>query len=144
MHCASGVLAFITFYALARSYFAAKHTAEVLPSILFALFASLAVAVLWEIIEFTYDSLFLTNAQKFIPTDENLFNGGNSGLDLNGSDSEIASFYRNPDGYKFALKDTMMDCVVCFIGSLASVAATAVINTRFPYAFENGFAIIKK
>jgi hypothetical protein len=57
--------------------------------------------------------------QKFIPADP-FFNGGDSSKPLNGSDQEIANFYRFPKGYAFALRDTMEDIICHFSAALLS------------------------
>jgi hypothetical protein len=78
---------------------------------------SLAVGFLWEIYEFSFDTLFGTDMQKTIPEGV-FFNGGNSFADLHGTDSELAAFFRSSAGYRYAIADTMSDLVECFLGSL--------------------------
>ena len=91
--------------------------------VLFGIFFALACGVLWEFAEFTIDSIFGTNMQKFMPESYPYFNGGNSFIPLNGSDAEIAEFFRYPSGYKFALKDTMEDIVCNISGVLLGLSA---------------------
>ena len=59
----------------------------------------------------------LGGMQKTIPEGV-FFNGGNSFADLQGSDAELASFFRSAKGYRYAIFDTMGDLVDCFLGSL--------------------------
>ncbi|MDE5715633.1 MAG: hypothetical protein K2I42_05820 [Anaeroplasmataceae bacterium] len=89
---------------------------------------SFSLAVLWEIYEFSADCLFGTNMQKSIPELDYLFNGGNSSAPLLGSDEAIANFFRKPDGYRYALMDTMGDFVCCFIGNVVYVIVTIICN----------------
>jgi hypothetical protein len=106
-----------------------------LTSIAVAVAVSLAFSLLWELIEFTLDSAFGTNMQKFIPQDSALFNGGAGNAPLNGTDAEIAAFFRSPEGYKYALRDTMSDIAVCFAGTALFTAAAAVKNRADRKAF---------
>lgn len=82
-----------------------------------AFLISLAIGFLWEIYEFSFDTFFGTDMQKTIPEGV-FFNGGNSFADLNGSDAELAAFFRSSEGYRYAITDTMGDLVDCFLGSL--------------------------
>lgn len=82
-----------------------------------AFLISLAVGFLWEIYEFSFDTFFGTDMQKTIPEGV-FFNGGNNFANLNGSDEELASFFRSAKGYRYAIADTMGDLVDCFLGSL--------------------------
>lgn len=89
---------------------------------------SFSLAVLWELYEFSADCLFGTNMQKSIPELDYLFNGGNSSANLLGSDEAIANFFRKPEGYRYALMDTMGDFVCCFIGNVVYVIITIICN----------------
>jgi hypothetical protein len=82
-----------------------------------AFLLSLAVGFLWEIYEFSFDTFFGTDMQKTIPEGV-LFNGGNSFAVLNGSDADLAAFFRSAQGYRYAITDTMNDLVDCLLGSL--------------------------
>ena len=55
--------------------------------------------------------------QKFIPMVDGLFNGGAGREPLLGTDEQIAAFFRRPEGYKYALMDTMYDLVVDLVGA---------------------------
>jgi hypothetical protein len=92
---------------------------------------SLAVAVLWEVYEFSFDTFFGTDMQKTIP-EGSLFNGGNSFADLLGNDAEIANFFRSSSGYRYALMDTMGDLLECVGGSLLFQIALFPLRKRHP------------
>lgn len=101
---------------------------------------TLAVGVTWEVLEFTIDSLFGTNMQKFIPEWLPLWNGGSAFKSLAGTDAEIAGFFREPKGYKYALMDTMQDLICDFIGGLGGMIICNVIykdNNEFFYKLMN-------
>lgn len=87
---------------------------------------SLAIALLWEGYEFTADSLFGTNMQKFMPETGALFNGGDTFAPLNGTDEEIAAFYRT--GYRYALLDTMSDMLECLGGNVAFAILASILH----------------
>lgn len=95
-----------------------KQKSSVMVIATFAFAFGLMCGMLWEAIEFSLDSLFGTNMQKFIPENEELWNGGNSFEDLNGTDEDLANFFRTPEGYKFALMDTMTDTMCDFVGGI--------------------------
>lgn len=104
-------------------------------SVLLGVVIALGVAALWEMIEFTYDLIFGTNMQKIIPPE--LFNGGDSFADLNGTDQQIADFFRKPEGYKYALMDSMWDMLVAFLTSLVFAVIMIIIKAVKKDAFEN-------
>lgn len=143
LHLVSGVLTFVSFYAMARSYFAAKgYDGGFAPSFAFAITASLAIGCVWETIEFTIDSLFGTNMQKFIP--EQFFNGGNAFAPLEGAADEIASFYRMPEGYRFALLDSMFDCVNCIAGTALGAVVVGIVASKNRKFLERAFVRIPR
>lgn len=78
----------------------------------------MAVGAVWEVIEFTIDSIFGTNMQKLMVESSNIFNGGNTFENINGTDAEIATLFRTPKGYRYALLDTMEDIVVDTLGAI--------------------------
>ena len=82
-----------------------------------AIFSSLGFAVIWEVTEFTIDSLFNTNMQKFIPPEFLPHNTGSVEA-LDATDSAIVDYYRQPSGYRYALMDTMEDHIAFLSGSL--------------------------
>ena len=79
---------------------------------------ALACGFVWELIEFSLDSIFGLNMQRFIPEEIVLYNGGNSFENLKGTDFEIANYFRIPSGYRYALLDTMYDLFVDLIGAI--------------------------
>lgn len=95
----------------------------------------LALAFIWEIYEFSMDSLFGLNMQKIIPEVEGIFNGGNTSAPLLGTNEQIAEFFRSPEGYRYALMDTLIDLTVCFIGALIFI----VFGTIYAHFKENAF-----
>lgn len=97
---------------------------------------SLSIGLLWEIYEFTSDSLWGTDMQKTIPEGD-LFNGGNTFAVLAGDDATIAAFFRSPKGYRYALQDTMSDLVECFFGSTLFEILCWPLEKRHPN-FEKG------
>jgi hypothetical protein len=95
MHFLSGVWVSYLAYAFLYAWMGEDHLSHRRAYLAFGAFtASLAVAVLWEVYEFSFDSFFGTDMQKTIP-EGSLFNGGNSFADLSGSESDIASFFRS-------------------------------------------------
>lgn len=103
---------------------------------LFAFCFAVTVGTVWEIYEFINDAVGGANMQKFIPEFPPFFNGGNSNLPLNGTDEEIAAFFRTPEGYKFALLDTMEDLIVDAIGALIVSIVGYVLLKRKSSRFE--------
>jgi hypothetical protein len=101
-----------------------------------SLLTSFSVAFLWEIYEYTADSLFGLNMQKAIPENA-LFNGGSIWDALKGSDEEIAAFFRFPSGYLYALTDTMSDMLDCFAGTLLFEIAGSFLRHKKPFIFAN-------
>ncbi len=85
--------------------------------LLFSTLFSFAIGFIWEFLEYCCDCIAGTNMQKFIPEVDSIFNGGNSFIPLNGTNEEIATFFRQPSGYRYALKDTMSDIIDCIIGT---------------------------
>lgn len=104
-------------------------------SVLLGVVIALGVAALWEMIEFVYDLIFHTNMQKIIPPE--LFNGGDSSAELSGTDQQIAEFFRKPEGYKYALMDSMWDMLVAFIVSIVFAVIMIIIKAVKKDAFEN-------
>lgn len=117
----------------------------------------MAVGATWELIEFTIDSLFGTNMQKFIPEVKELWNTGDAFKILKGTNAEIATFFREPKGYKYALMDTMEDLICDFVGgALGMIVCCAIYkdNQEFfyhlmnsknhPYEFKDDIKVISK
>ena len=97
---------------------------------LFSFCFAVTTGALWEIIEFAIDSVLKVNMQKFIPELPSLFNGGDSGAPLQGTDAEIAEFFRSPAGYRYALLDTMEDIIVDCVGALV-MAVSGYLLLKF-------------
>ena len=129
LHTLSSVLIFFGFFGIARSFFFSKNYAgEFAASLVFAIAATFALALLWELAEFTIDSLMGTNMQRFVPKE--FYNGGNSFSELGGTAEEIAAFYASPSGYKFALMDTMLDCICCLSGTIFGMSIAIIVNRK--------------
>lgn len=77
---------------------------------------------MWEIYEFGVDSLFGINMQKYIPLDfyDALFENETIGMSV----EEIASFYSTPEGYRYALMDTMGDILIDVGGAVVGTIAS--------------------
>lgn len=119
LHFSSGILfAFVGAYLLDAVFRTSsiKHRNAVL--IVGGSLICLSVGFIWEIFEFSMDSIFGLNMQKAIPEIDGIFNGGNTFEELMGSNALIAEFYRSPEGYRYALMDTMEDLTVCLLGVL--------------------------
>lgn len=133
-----GISGFIALYLSYGFVYAAlkngtgKHKFAV--SVLLGVIVALGVAALWEMIEFTYDLMFGTNMQKLTPPQ--FYNGGNTFADLPGTDEEIAAYFRKPEGYKYALMDSMWDMLVAFLASIAFAVIMFVIKAVKKDAFE--------
>lgn len=119
-----------------------NHKNEVLVTVL-SIFLSLGIIPLWEIIEFTNDSLFGTNMQKIMPEDGVLFNGGFTNQNLSGTDEEIANFYRTPEGYSYALKDTMTDILMATGGTALFLIFLLIVKRFKKDAFTNDVVFLK-
>ncbi len=102
---------------------------------------SLSVALLWEVFEYTTDSLLGGNAQRVIP--EMFNNGNNTKLPLEGNMEEIYNFYLQPEGYRYALEDTMTDIIVCLGGTVLSSAMVLII-AKTSSANEMNYLIYKE
>lgn len=129
LHLISGIWIPLVIFSFLQGYFINtnfKH--KTLFSLIFSFTCSLAIALLWEVYEFTMDQIFHTNMQKFIPENNNIFNGGVSNLPLNGTENELAEFFKTPNGYKYALLDTMYDMIMCLIGSSIFFITTIIIK----------------
>lgn len=129
LHGLSGVGITLFAYSLCASWIKDKEDIKnkTAITIIFALLASCSIAMIWELYEHTIDMIAGTNMQKIMP--ENfLFNGGDTHAVLNGSVEEIASFYQNPEGYSYALQDTMGDMTIALIGSILFIAISQIVN----------------
>ena len=82
---------------------------------------SLSAAIIWEIFEYAVDTFGGLNMQKSIPGIEGIFNRGSTALPLDGSGVVIAEFFRYPEGYRYALMDTIGDILCCFFGNLVFI-----------------------
>ncbi len=127
MHSISGVLLFFFGLSLASYHFDRGGKPNKFGLLLFACMFAFGVAALWEVAEFTTDSLFHADSQRYIPENE-LYNGGDGSKPLNGTPEEIAEFYSRPEGYRYALMDTMTD-VICGCAGCA-VGLVIVISLR--------------
>lgn len=85
-------------------------------SFLFGFFLALGCQMLWELYEFTVDSIAGTDMQKYVP-DEFVNQRDPDTWMLTASDEEIAEYYRDISGYRFALMDTMGDVIADIVGS---------------------------
>lgn len=130
LHVLSGFwISFVAFFILLNLTKAWTPEHRKIVCIAVSIMVSLSVAFLWEVYEFTFDTLFGTNMQKFIPEADGLFNGGGSKDFLTATDESIAAFYRTPQGYRFALMDTMKDMICCILGTaMASVGMVAIFK----------------
>lgn len=136
LHFSSGILfAFVGAYLLDAVFKSStiQHRNTVL--IIGGSLICLSVGFIWEIFEFSMDSIFGLNMQKAIPEIDGIFNGGNTFEELMGSNTLIAEFYRSPEGYRYALMDTMEDLTVCLLGVLL-FGFIAFLIVRFK---ENAF-----
>lgn len=100
-------------------------------SLFAAIAVSLAIGMIWEVLEFSIDSAFGTNMQKFMPKDARFFNGGLTHDIINGTEEEIAAFFRTPEGYKYALMDTMTDILYCLAGTAFFIILCAVTAKKY-------------
>lgn len=128
LHTMSGVM--ISWIGYSLCYYLIKDSNlknKAMISIIVAVIFSLAFSVLWEFYEYTVDSIFGLNMQKTIPGDV-LFNGGGTNNPLLGTDEEIAAFYRDPSGYRYALFDTMTDMLLNALGTLVTTIIFIILN----------------
>lgn len=145
LHFTSGFgIAFIAYcFFIGYTKDSLTHKNEVLVTVL-SIFLSLGIIPLWEIVEFTSDSLFGTNMQKIMPENNTLFNGGFTNQNLNGTDEEIANFYKTPEGYSYALKDTMTDILMATGGTLLFLTFLLIVKRFKKDAFTNDVVFLKK
>lgn len=107
-----------------------KGTHQVLLALVFAFFFSVAFQAVWELYEFTYDSIVGTNMQKYIPEEFYQMLDENGVLQM--SDEQIADFFRQFSGYHFALEDTMYDIVADILGGLTGCLSCSVVFHFYP------------
>lgn len=124
-HVMSAAMLFLFGTALAGVFF--KDNPTKTGVIVFGFLFALAAGFLWELAEFTIDSVFGSNMQCFIPEND-LWNGGSSFDNLNGTLEEIGSFFLTPEGYRYALMDTMFDVVADTCGAGAGAAVLACLS----------------
>ncbi len=102
-----------------------KGSHQLFFSLMFGFFFAVAIEAMWEVYEFSFDSLCGTNMQKYIP-DEFI-----SCVDEKGnytcSDEEIAAFYATKEGHHFAIMDTMYDIICDTCGSLTGIIICGLI-----------------
>lgn len=139
LHYISGILfALIGSYLLSAIYKKDSISHKRVTLIIGGILISFSIGLMWEIYEFTFDSLFGTNMQKIIPEVDGLFNGGDSTSILNGSNDLIADFFKTPEGYKYALMDTMEDIVCCFTGGLTYLIIALFLTHKKESPFVQG------
>lgn len=97
--------------------------------VIFAVLSSLGCAAIWEVIEFSIDSIFETNMQKVVPAEFLVDNTGSVGA-LEASDQELADYYRQPSGYRYAVMDTMEDHISYMSGAMLWVLIYTVGKNR--------------
>lgn len=142
LHTISGIWVPLIAICLAKSLLAKKNVSSFAYALVFAVVFSLAIAAFWEIYEFTFDLMLGTNMQKSIPP---LFNANDSiHSDLIGDVEEIGEFFTSPEGYRFALMDTMTDMCLCLLGTVIFALSAALVNKFNKTAFDNGFKKVAK
>ena len=102
-----------------------KSRTKIILSVVFALFFSVACEAMWEICEFTCDSLMGTNMQKYIPDYMYDLVGTDGTLGLTAD--EIVAFFSTQEGYTYALQDTMFDIITDVGGGIFGCLATALV-----------------
>lgn len=151
LHAISGAMTFYVAFGFGQMFLRTSTGKHKFGAALFIGFlGSMAVASIWEILEFGTDMVFGTDMQKFIP--QNGIGGTDSFQDLIGTNEEIAEFFRHPEGYHFALMDTMMDMIYCLGGTTLFMIVMLVVKRLKNNAFENSviynknfrFGFIKK
>ena len=146
LHVFSGLFFTILGYILFRIF--TRHNKikhKVLLGVMFGIFCSLAVSVIWEVYEFTCDSIGGLNMQKILPEDVDWFNGGNTKEILDQTYwEEILEFYSSPTGYRYALMDTMEDFIGCCIGTGVTAVFIAVVAHFNPDAFEDSIKLVRR
>ena len=126
-----GTMMFSMFgYSIAKYFLKKSNNGnhQLLFSLIFGFFFAIAIEAMWEIYEFSFDTIFGTNMQKYIP-DEFLDCINESG-DYTCSISEIGEFYKTKEGHQYAAIDTMYDIVCDTLGSLCGVL---ICNLVFKY-----------
>lgn len=127
MHVMSGAMLFFYGTAIGGALFCKDGQIDK-KTVVFGLLFALAAGLVWEIAEFSIDSIFGSDMQRFMP--EIFDNGGNGFAPLEGTIEEIGEFYRNPAGYKFALADTMQDALCDLFGALVGVLSAVFLKQK--------------
>lgn len=122
-HVFSGVMLFFYGTALSGVFFKDDNKLAV---VVFGVLFALAAGLLWEIAEFTIDTVFGSEMQKCIP--DAFRNGGDIFKELNGTVEEIGQFYQKPSGYRYALMDTMFDIIADTAGAVLSAVALIFVK----------------
>lgn len=138
LHFTSGFgVAFLGYCVVANLIKNNSATHKVAICVIASIAISFSVGFIWEIFEFSMDNIFGTDMQKSITEYGDLYNGGSILANLNGTDEEIADYFRTPEGYRFALMDTMGDLVNCFIGTALFQFTALFIRIKHAHAFDN-------
>jgi hypothetical protein len=134
--------AFLTFGAF-YSVHAPRGISQTAIYLLGSIAISISISAVWEVMEYGADMLFGTNMLKAIP-ENHLFNGGSTKDLLLGTDTEIAEFYRSPNGYMYAVVDTMMDLICAIGGAMAFSIIYLLTGKRHPLLYKETFVKVDK
>jgi hypothetical protein len=95
-------------------------------ALVFGFFFAMGTEALWELYEFTVDTLGGTDMQKYIP---DAFEGciDSQTLEYTCSDQQIADYYKTWIGHHYALVDTMNDIISDVCGALLGTLGCAVV-----------------
>lgn len=112
-------------YSLAKFFLRETNSGshQLLFSLIFGFFFAIGTEAIWELYEFTVDSLCGTNMQKYIP--DEFYSAIGSDRSLEADSSAVAAFYSSPEGYRYALMDTMYDILADIGGGTLGILLCA-------------------
>ncbi len=118
-----------------------KSRSKIIMSLVFAFFFAVALESMWEIYEFTMDSLTGTNMQKYLPGA--FYDSITADGTLSLTADEIIAFFSTEEGYTYALQDTMLDIITDVGGGLFGCLA-AYLVFRFKPEWQDKVLFIKE
>ncbi|MFA6830595.1 MAG: hypothetical protein WCR67_07865 [Bacilli bacterium] len=114
-------------FAIAAFFLEGKNLKyQVVYSLVFAFFFAIAMEAIWELYEYTVDSLCGTDMQKYIPDQ---FVGCIDSLtgEVTCSDEQILEFYKTQAGMHYGVTDTMGDVIADILGAVGGMALCALV-----------------
>lgn len=105
-------------------------THQLLFAAIFGFFFAIAIESLWEVYEFTMDTLTGSNMQKYMP--ESFLQYIDENGNWIGDEATLIEFYSSQAGRQYAVHDTMWDIIVDSLGSAAGISVALLITYQKP------------